>query len=277
MWKVIVILLISNGIAVAQSDSAASPKPAPTKRSDVYTYVEQMPAFIGGEEAMKQYLRQNLKYPEAAKKDNIQGKVFITFIVEGDGKITEANVLRGIGGGCDDEALRVINAMPRWNPGKQNGKTIAVRFNLPISFRLLEDNTPKTTVIAAKDSIYEKVSERAKYAGGDEARKDFLNYNLRYPPIALSSKIQGKVTVRFVVHADCSLDGFQVMKGIGGGCETEAKRVVSSMPNWVPAKRNGVNVSSYTELTINFVLPTAEQRINHAPNPDPNNVNHFYH
>jgi protein TonB len=95
-----------------------------------------MPAFPGGDEARIRYLNENIKYPQMARESGIQGRVFVTFVVEKDGNVTDVRVLRGIGGGCDEEAVRVIKNMPSWNPGKQRGKAVRVQFNMPILFKL---------------------------------------------------------------------------------------------------------------------------------------------
>jgi protein TonB len=102
----------------------------------IFIVVESMPEFPGGMEMMMKYLRENLKYPHLAKETNIQGRVFISFVVEVDGCISDVTVLRGIGGGCDEEAVRVVQNMPKWNPGKQRGIPVRVRFNLPVKFTL---------------------------------------------------------------------------------------------------------------------------------------------
>ncbi len=96
-----------------------------------------MPEFVGGYGAMMEFLKSNIVYPEIAKKLNRAGTVYVKFIVEKDGSITNINILRGIGSGCDEEALRVVNLMPNWNPGLQNGRAVRVSFNLPIKFSLL--------------------------------------------------------------------------------------------------------------------------------------------
>jgi len=108
----------------------------PRKDSAVFVVVEEMPQFPGGSEAMMKFLIENIKYPEQARKDSIQGRVFLNFIVEADGKISNAKVIRGIGGGCDEEAVRVVSMMPAWTPGKQRGQNVRVSFNLPIMFAL---------------------------------------------------------------------------------------------------------------------------------------------
>jgi len=98
-----------------------------------------MPSFPGGFDAMIKYLVSNIKYPEEAKKNGITGTVFVQYIVEKDGTVSNAKVLQGIGSGCDEEALRVVKAMPKWIPGKDdNNKTVRVQFNLPIKFSLEE-------------------------------------------------------------------------------------------------------------------------------------------
>lgn len=95
-----------------------------------------MPEFPGGEGAMRAYLRDELKYPSMARNINIQGTVWIEFLVNKKGEISEVKLLRGVGGGCDEEALRVVLQMPRWTPGKQHGHAVNVRYQLPISFVL---------------------------------------------------------------------------------------------------------------------------------------------
>ena len=102
-----------------------------------YTFVEQMPDFPGGETALHKYLVENVKYPQIAKENDVQGTVYVTFIVDKNGEISDIKVLRGIGAGCDEEAIRVIANMPMWNPGKQNGMAVPVRFNMPIKFQLI--------------------------------------------------------------------------------------------------------------------------------------------
>ncbi len=106
------------------------------EQSQIFTVVEQMPAFKGGDAARIKYLSENIKYPEEARKNGIQGRVFVTFVVEEDGSISDVKLLRGIGTGCDAEAIRVIENMPKWEPGKQRGEVVRVQFNMPIMFKL---------------------------------------------------------------------------------------------------------------------------------------------
>ena len=103
---------------------------------EIFTVVENEPEFPGGMEALYKYLGESIKYPQVAKENNITGKVYVTFVVEKDGSIANPRVLRDIGGGCGQEAIRVVKAMPKWKPGKQRGKAVRVQFNLPVSFNL---------------------------------------------------------------------------------------------------------------------------------------------
>lgn len=104
----------------------------------IFTVVEQMPEFPGGEEEMMKYLGSKIKYPAMEKDNNISGTVYLTFVVEPDGNITDVKSLRGVKGGpgLEQEAARVVKSMPNWKPGKQNGKSVRVQFNLPVRFSL---------------------------------------------------------------------------------------------------------------------------------------------
>ena len=102
----------------------------------IFQVVEDEPEFPGGMEALYKYLGESIKYPALAKENNIEGRVYVTFVVEKDGSIANPRILRDIGGGCGQEAIRVVKVMPKWKPGKQRGKNVRVQFNLPVSFKL---------------------------------------------------------------------------------------------------------------------------------------------
>jgi len=102
----------------------------------IFIVVESAPGFPGGTGALMRFLTDNIKYPIMAKEANIQGTVFLSFIVSKTGEISDITVLRGIGGGCNEEAVRVVGLMPEWEPGKQRGIPVNVRFTLPVKFIL---------------------------------------------------------------------------------------------------------------------------------------------
>ena len=126
--SVLALLLIVNTNAMAQNKKAANDK--------VLEKAEVMPEFPGGEQAMMKFVSENVQYPEKAKEKEISGRVLVGFIVEKDGSVNEVKIVRGIGGGCDEEAVRVVKAMPKWKPGKQDGKTVRVSYTMPFFFKM---------------------------------------------------------------------------------------------------------------------------------------------
>ena len=122
-----------------------------------FTVVEKAPVFPGGMEKLFQYLTNNVEYPQVAKEKGIQGRVFVNFIVDNDGSVDSVKVLKGIGGGCDEEAIRVVAAMPNWEPGMQRGKPVRVSYNLPVKFTLDDGYA---------DSVFAVVEVMPEFPGG---------------------------------------------------------------------------------------------------------------
>ena len=106
---------------------------------EVFVVVEEQAEFPGGLDSMYAFIQKNLKYPELAKEKGIEGRVFVQFVIEKDGSISNVKILRGIGGGCEEAAVEMIKNMPKWKPGKQRGKPVRFQFVLPIKFELPKD------------------------------------------------------------------------------------------------------------------------------------------
>lgn len=104
--------------------------------AEVFIIVEDMPEFPGGELALRKWIADNVKYPVIAAENGIQGKVYVTFVVDKDGSVTNARIARGVDPSLDQEALRVVNKLPKWKPGKQRGKPVRVSYTVPINFQL---------------------------------------------------------------------------------------------------------------------------------------------
>ncbi len=117
-------------------ENLPEPEEPKAPESEIFMVVEEMPQYPGGVQEMMNFLANNIQYPEQARRKEIQGRVFVNFVVEKDGSVSNVNILRGIGAGCDEEAIRVVELMPKWKPGKQNGQPERVSFNLPIKFTL---------------------------------------------------------------------------------------------------------------------------------------------
>ncbi len=107
------------------------------QEQEIFLVVEEQPSFPGGDAARMKYFAENIHYPVEAREAGIQGTVYVGFVVEPDGSVSNVKVLRGIGGGCDEEALRVVSQMPKWNPGKQRNQPVRVQFTLPVRFTLM--------------------------------------------------------------------------------------------------------------------------------------------
>lgn len=126
------------GAVLKAKENIAAPEPPKhvVEETKIFTVVEQMPMYPGGDAALMGYLRDNIKYPTVAAENGVQGRVVVGFVVERDGSITDVNILRGVDPSLDREAMRVVKSMPRWNPGKQNGSAVRVKYQVPVSFRL---------------------------------------------------------------------------------------------------------------------------------------------
>ncbi|MDO9256649.1 MAG: TonB family protein [Bacteroidales bacterium] len=110
--------------------------PVPEVKQETFIDVQEMPSYLGGDTERRRFLADNIKYPQQASELGIQGTVYLQFVVDSKGNITESKILRGIGGGCEEEALRVVKMMPQWHPGRQNGKSVRVLYTMPVSFKL---------------------------------------------------------------------------------------------------------------------------------------------
>ena len=135
--------VIQAGFETVEGDTAAVysgevifADPEPEPEPEIFEFVEVMPSFPGGDIALIEYITENVVYPPFAMDMEIEGRVVIEFVVEPDGSITHVEVARGIGGGCDEEALRVVENMPNWIPGEQNGVRLPVRYAIPINFNI---------------------------------------------------------------------------------------------------------------------------------------------
>jgi protein TonB len=114
-------------------------EPAPLveeEKEEVFLVVEEMPEFPGGMAAMQKFISSNIKYPRAASAQGLEGRVIVTFVINGQGEVDKVEVVKGIGGGCDEEAVRVVKMLPKWKPGRQNGRPVSVKFTVPIKFAL---------------------------------------------------------------------------------------------------------------------------------------------
>ena len=213
----------------------------------IHVKVDVSPSFQGGDARLFKYLGESIRYPEGAHSSGIQGTVFIVFVVEADGTITNARVLRGIGGGCDEEALHAVAAMPRWNPGMHQGKRVRVSYTIPVKFTMRDTGKPTMGQHALVDP-----ETMPSYPGGEAELRAFIKANLRYPTEAAKAGIKGDVYTTFEVDPEGNIRDPKVLRGVHPSMDTEALRLLSVMPRWTPGMLDGKPVRVQYTLPIRF-------------------------
>lgn len=229
--------------------------PAPiVDNSEVFVVVEDQPQFPGGNAAMMKFLGENIKYPVEAQQKGTEGRVIVNFVVEKDGSLSDFNVVNSIDPLLDAEALRVLESMPKWIPGKQRGEEVRVRFTLPVVFRLQAKDDKKTVMPSASNEVFVVVENQPEFPGGNAAMMKFLSDNIKYPMVAQENGVQGRVIVNFVVEKDGSLSDVQVVHSQDPALDKEAVRVIESMPKWKPGTQRGETVRVRYTLPVVFRL-----------------------
>ena len=190
----------------------------------VYSTVEQMPMFPGGMQAAMEFLGKNMKYPVAAQKAKIEGRVIVQFVVDKDGSITKAQVVNSVSPELDAEAIRVVNLMPKWNPGKQRGQEVPVMFTMPITFRLQtpqpkaeEDNPPyhQLSLKVGKDvdeKTVDEIKEVLRYRNNSEPLK-IRGAEGKSPLIIVDGEIKGNGVDILNSIPVAQIESISVMKG----------------------------------------------------------------
>ena len=214
----------------------------------VFTVVEKMPSFPGGDAELLKYIATNIKYPKESQDNGEQGRVICSFIVGRDGSVNNPEVLRGVTPLLNEEAVRVINTMPRWNPGMQRGKAVAVKYTVPITFRL------KSPVEEAKEETLTVVDVMPQYPGGDRELLKFIAQSIKYPTDAQEAGVQGRVICSFVVDKKGNIVEPKIIRGIDPSLDEEALRVIGMMPRWTPGRQDGKAVRVLYTVPITFRL-----------------------
>ncbi len=230
--------------------------------ADVYEVVENMPEFPnGGMTALMKYLSDNIRYPEAAHKAGIQGRVTVQFVVGKDGSIGNVSILRGVNADLDAEAIRVISSMPKWKPGTQKGEPVKVKYTVPVMFRLAPEPVEKideTTVVGyhtpVAGEVYDVVDKMPEFPGGMTGLMQYLSKNIRYPAEAQTKGIQGRVTVAVIINTEGKAVNASIVRSVDPSLDAEALRVAGTMPDWVPGTKDGKPVNVKYTFPVTFRL-----------------------
>jgi TonB family protein len=241
--------------------------------NEVFDVVETKPNPAGGMAGWNKYLSENLRYPEDAQSQGIEGTVIVAFVVNTDGAVSDIEILRGIGGGCDEEVIRIVKGSPNWTPGMAGGKPVRSRMRLPLRFKLAEpvpsgnSANPEfrpVALLSATDGqdpsqenaevFFDEQDTPPTPIGGTEAWQRHLSENLTYPMSARMRGIQGTVLVSFIVNTDGTVEQVELVRGIGGGCDEEALRIIKISPRWSPGMIKGKAVRTRMTLPTRFKL-----------------------
>lgn len=232
------------------------------------------PQYPGGDKARIEYIVANTPYPEEDRKAGIKGTVYVQFVIESSGKVTNAKILKGVSPLIDKVALNAITNMPDWIPARKGNKPVSYEMTMPIKFELSDDKVGKVAkdphagdIFSKENSIPQKkegsgvytvVEVAPQFPGGDDARIEFLSKNITYPEQAKKEGIQGTVYITFVVQPDGSITDAKVLRGIGGGLDEIAIAAVQKMPKWEPGKVKGEPVPVQFNMPIKFKLTKDE-------------------
>ena len=253
-------LLIASNISCISSEKQEEISEKQESRAaegEVFQVVEEMPEFPGGMGECMKWLGQNIKYPADAKEKGVQGRVIVQFVVEKDGTIVNAKVVRGVDPDLDAEALRVVNQSPKWKPGKQKGEAVRVKYTLPIMFKLDNDSSDSKAAEAPREAkvdengVHQVCEEMPEFPGGMQECMKWLGKNINYPAEAKEKGTQGRVIIQFVVEKDGSITEAKVARGVDPLLDAEALRVINSSPKWKPGKQGGQPVR------VKYTIPVA--------------------
>ena len=229
----------------------------PTKTNgddNVFVVVEKQPEFPGGVEALMSYLGDNIKYPEEAHKNGIEGRVIANFIVNKDGSISDVNVVQGLDPLLDAEAVRVLSLMPIWKPGTQRGEAVNVRFTIPVVFRLKKDET-------IEDEAMKKLKEKGpatvvdmKNDAPDKAFYEFIGKSMKYPVIAQENGIMGLTRSSYDVNGNGEISNVKITESADPSLDAELIRVIKIMPKDIALMRSGGKATSNVGISALFRL-----------------------
>ncbi len=244
---------------IANGDKDTIPK-------EPFTVVDDMPRFPGGETQLMRFITKEIKYPVVAQKNKEQGRVICTFTVTKEGKISDIKIIRGVSPSLDAEAIRVVNSMPLWEPGKINDEKVDVKYTLPVTFRLQKENatTNEISDIEAfdpKDQVFTVVERMPQFPGGEEALLKFISSSIKYPKIAQENGIQGRVICDFIVNTDGSINDIRIVRGVDPSLDQEALRVLSESPQWTPGTQRGKAVRVKYTVPITFRIEGIKNKL----------------
>ena len=232
----------------------------PDNDEDTVLVAEQMPTFQGGDlNTFRNWVQEGLRYPQGALDAGIEGRVVITFVVDKEGAVTDAEILQSPDSRFSDEVIRRLRESPKWNPARDQGKPVRIKYVIPIDFRL--PSKPEQTAAAASgDEPFLVVEQMPTFQGGDlNTFRNWVMTHLRYPQEAVRKGTQGRVVLTFVVEKDGSIGEIRDIMSPDKQLSEEAIRVVRSASGlWTPGEQRGEKVRLKYTIPIDFRLDSTE-------------------
>ncbi|WP_461643665.1 TonB family protein [Labilibaculum euxinus] len=243
--------------------SGKAPKFAvnPERKDTTYVTVDQMPEYPGGSLALQKYIAESVKYPQDAKQKGISGRVFVTFVVNKEGEVDQARVVRGVDPSLDAEALRVMNSIPKWTPGYEKGKAVNVTYTVPINFSLKDDKKKDEVSVDGRVNSSQMDGIAPQFPGGDLELQKFIARTIKYPVEAQEKGETGRVFVTFIINKLGAVENVCTAKSVSPSLDAEAIRVIKTLPNWIPGSKDGKSVNVTYTLPINFDLKNNQGQI----------------
>lgn len=257
MKYILFLLLISFGIkTIAQPIDSLEIDEMPEEVADqIFTIVENPAQFSGGMIEFYRFIGENIIYPEQARRMQVQGTVYVQFIVDIDGAVTEVFAVKGIGAGCDEEAVKVIQSSPKWNPAMQRGVFVKQRLLIPIKFGFGEESIPFERQSLLEVQPYQRDPSFIPpyFPGGSEKLESYIRKVKKEPLSGIPpNREKNSVKLEFIVDSLGNIPEVIVVSSLTDEHNQEATRIFRNMPKWVPAKFNNNNVSSVWHWRVYF-------------------------
>jgi TonB family protein len=230
----------------------------------IYTYTDNPPQYPGGNEALKNFKAEKIKFPADLIPLGIEGVAFVKFFVGKNGSLSDFEIVQGVSPSIDEEVLRVARLMPSFIPGKDNGKPVKFLYTTNFDF-LLTSRVPQAF---DEDAPFVIVEEMPVFPGGDAALLRYIEENTIYPEKAKVNKVEGKVIIRFCITNTGGVDRVSVLKGVDPELDNEAVRVVKTLPKFKPGRQGGKDVNVWYMVPITFGdVKSNEQTVALPPKP----------
>ena len=244
------LLLSFSFAAQAQTSTSLTTSSVQEDTSRVYNSVEKMPEFPGGQDALYQYLNSSFKYPATLQHDNTATTLLFSFTVGATGKVHDLKKVKGVHPLVDAEFARVIQNMPAWTPGQQNGKSRRVKYTLP--YKIPGTPLPEANANAPEEKIYIATEVAPAYPGGNKDLTSFLKKHFKSTMRLTDKNMEGTIILSVILNKDGSIrkEETRILKGMGYGMDERMVEVVNTLPNFSAARQNGEPVPFKLVLPI---------------------------